>query len=520
MTTDSTPGTPARRLRSRGRDALARRFGVDARALAALRISLGLLLIADALGRSRNLVAFYTDAGVLPRAALRESYPLLARFSLHALSGSPLVQAALLTVAVVFGLALLSGYRTRLATAGSLVLLVSLHARNPLVLNGGDALLRRLLFWGLFLPLGERWSADALRRRGAPSDDAAPRRRVASVASAALLVQVVLVYTVNAGLKLRGDLWLRGEAVRYVLSLDQFTVLLGDVLANYPTLLGVVDRLWLGMLVCSVLLIALTGRARTGFVALFVGTHLGMALTMRLGLFPLISVAALLAFLPSSVWDVLESNFASPNSRGGEDAGESVRSPADSRRFGRLATVVPSSTITRPGVPRSLSRWASRLAPLVAACLLVALLGWNAAVLVDGGSNEVASADDTPWGMFAPEPMQTDGWYVVPAELASGDRVDAFHRRPVRWDRPTDVARSYPTARWRKYLTNVRRSEYAAQRRSFAGFLCERWNRNRDDELTRLAVYFVAQPTRLDGPEPTRRVELGRYSCSDVSVSG
>lgn len=99
-----------------GRDAVARRFGIDSRALAAFRISLGALLLADLLLRARDLTAFYTDAGVLPRALLREQFPTFARVSLHAVSGSLWLQALLFLVAGGAALALLLGYRTTLAT--------------------------------------------------------------------------------------------------------------------------------------------------------------------------------------------------------------------------------------------------------------------------------------------------------------------------------------------------------------------------------------------------------------------
>ncbi|EMA42416.1 hypothetical protein [Halobiforma nitratireducens] len=66
MTTDRLPSPPTG---DAVRRAFERRLGVDARALAAFRIALGLTLLFDTLHRSRNLVAFYTDEGVLPRDA-------------------------------------------------------------------------------------------------------------------------------------------------------------------------------------------------------------------------------------------------------------------------------------------------------------------------------------------------------------------------------------------------------------------------------------------------------------------
>ncbi|MDY6780176.1 MAG: HTTM domain-containing protein, partial [Halobacteria archaeon] len=184
--------------------------------------------------RSRHLAAFYTDRGVLPTSTLTARYPVLNRISLHALSGDVWFQVLVFVVTGVFAALVVVGYRTTLVTAVSWVLLLSLQLRNPLVLNGGDGLFVRLFFWGTLLPLGERWSIDAARRGEAYTQ----RERVASVASAGLLTQVVVVYAVNAVLKLRGDLWLSGDAVRYVFSLDQFTVLLGEFVARTRGVVG------------------------------------------------------------------------------------------------------------------------------------------------------------------------------------------------------------------------------------------------------------------------------------------
>ena len=508
-------------LRRRGRSALARRFGVDARALAALRVALGLLLLADLVLRSRDLVAFYTDAGVLPRAVLREQFGAIASLSLHALSGSAWFQGALFLVAGAAAAALALGYRTRLATAASFVLLVSLHARNPVLLNAGDSLLRRLLFWGAFLPLGRRWSVDALRAGrdagGERTEHSKVRTRgdlVVGVASAALLIQVVLVYTANALFKLRGDLWVSGEAILYVFGLDQLTTHLGDVLANYPTVLRAFDRVWLGLLIASVGLILLTGWARAAFAALFAGMHLGMALTMQITVFPLISVAALLAFLPAAFWDAATVRFRESG------VGKRLRAAELPARLDRL---LPASRLAT--TPAGIAQWARRVRPPVVAGLLALVLVWNAATLGYVATPDAVSESVDPgeyrWDMFAPEPRTTDGWYVVPGELASGERVDVFHRRAVRWDEPPNVAGSYRNVRWFKYMMDLRAPANAPVRPAFADYLCRRWNATRDVGVERLGLYYVEQPVRLDGPESTNRVELLRYSCArNATVPG
>src|SRR5688572_18983631 len=120
---------------------MAELFGADLRSLAAFRISLAVLILVDLYNRSADLTAHYTDLGVLPRSVGTFTLPNGWHFSLYFLSGTPHGQAGLFLLAALFAVALLMGYRTRLVTAVSWALLVSLHVRNPLVLQGGDMLL-------------------------------------------------------------------------------------------------------------------------------------------------------------------------------------------------------------------------------------------------------------------------------------------------------------------------------------------------------------------------------------------
>ncbi len=82
------------------------------------------------------------------------------RWSLYNISGHWLWVLALQSLAGLAALALMLGYRARMAALISLVMLISLHNRVPLVLQGGDNLLLLMLFWMCFLPIGHRYSID------------------------------------------------------------------------------------------------------------------------------------------------------------------------------------------------------------------------------------------------------------------------------------------------------------------------------------------------------------------------
>ncbi|WP_235271567.1 hypothetical protein [Halorubrum saccharovorum] len=119
--TDDTGSAVPDRLRA----ALRSRIGIDVRALAAFRVALGVVLLVDLALRARNLTAFYTDSGVLPRSTVPEAYSLGTRLSLHALSGEAWAAGVLFLVAGS-PRSRSRVYRTRLAAAVSLVLLASL----------------------------------------------------------------------------------------------------------------------------------------------------------------------------------------------------------------------------------------------------------------------------------------------------------------------------------------------------------------------------------------------------------
>lgn len=77
------------------------------------------------------------------------------------------VEALRFTLFALMAAAALSvcGLLTRAATIVMWVLLVSVQARNPIILNGGDILLRAAAFYLMLMPAGASWSLDNVIRR-------------------------------------------------------------------------------------------------------------------------------------------------------------------------------------------------------------------------------------------------------------------------------------------------------------------------------------------------------------------
>jgi hypothetical protein len=477
-----------RRVRSRAT--------VDSRSLAAFRIVIGFTLLVDLIHRASYIELFYTDQGVYTLSTYASTYGQYDGLSIHAASGSLWFQQFMFLVAGLFAIAFILGYRTRLAGAISLVLLVSLHARNPAVLNGGDLLFRILLFVSLLSPLGERWSVDALRRGAAQSS-------VATIGTVVLLLQPIVVFTSNAILKHGGDHWYAGEGLKIALSNDVMTVYLGNILVEYASLLPVLNYIWVVLLAGSALfLLVPTGRLRAVVALAYMGAFAGMMMTMSVGIFPLALVASVTPFLTAPFWDALTRRVPS-------EWIDRLPTPAQLGPFGkpsierRLLETVRGRDHER--VASYIVSYAQSLVTMVGLLVLVWMLMFAAD---DATEFDVPSEVDYEylyqqnWGLYAPDPAESYSWYVVEADLETETVIAEIEGISQRFDRPPDASQEYATFRHRKYLQSVRSSgedEAGSIATRYAEWACEQVSTNRDSRVETVRLYRMYQPSPVDG---------------------
>ena len=163
-------------------------------------------------------------------------------------------------------------------------------------------MLRVVLFWGIFLPLGADYSVD---RAWNKASNTLPRL-ILSWGTAAYVVQVVFVYWFTVLLK-SGPAWRsEGTALHYAFSLDYMATPIASFLLQFPLLLKWMTHgvFWFEI-VGPLLLVSpfFTGPIRTGAVIGFCILHFGILATLRIGFFPAISIVSLLFFLPPWFWE-------------------------------------------------------------------------------------------------------------------------------------------------------------------------------------------------------------------------
>jgi len=278
----------------------------DGRVLALLRIGFALLVLLHWVAMRPLLEMLWLDRGMLPLAEL----PAVADGFVPTLFGLLPANDSVVYVGYhLLGLhacLLLIGYRSRLQIIGVLLWLISFQSRNPLVVNGQDAVLRLIGVLLALAPLGACWSID--RYLGRVKDS-----RIPYVPLRFLQVQIALVM-LSAGIwKLRGDDWTGGTALYYVTRLEGFwgNLPLPSALSSAPLVLRIATFATLALELTVPVLIWLprTRRAALGLALLF---HAGLAYAMNLFLFAPIMMLGWCSFLQREDLDALARRVARP----------------------------------------------------------------------------------------------------------------------------------------------------------------------------------------------------------------
>lgn len=455
-------------------------FSIDPRSLAAFRITAGVIVLGDLINRSADLTAFYTDAGVVPRSFIwRGGFP-----SLHMLGGSAEWEGFLFIIAGLAAVAMIVGWHARLATILSWYLLASLHARTPIVLISGDSLLRMMLFWGMFLPLGKVWSFDA-RRKGEHS-----LQPVFSVATIGILLQTCLLYWVSAYFK-SNEVWFQGYALYHTFSFDAYTRPLGRYLLQFPTLLYYTCYATLALEGLGPFFAFIPWKLsfwRLLTIAAFWGLHIGIDLTLTVGLFSKVSLLVWVPFFPAIFWDKIT----------GRKVGD--------------ASVSEVSQLS-PLWPADLGGKVSALLSSIA--LVYILLACYASTVLPGTDSEIMKAINRSvsttmmrqnWGVYA-HPNRNDGWCVAAARLADGRTVDLVRSgTALDWEKPATISYIHRNHHWRTIFFEMALEGRKQYQPLVCRFLAGKWNATHpeSEKILWVDLYWIDEWT----PDPGEPIKL------------
>lgn len=457
-------------------------FTLDLRALALMRIGLSLVLLTDLLLRAGDLKEYYTDAGILPLEALFTYIWNPHYFSFYTLSGSSYLISLLFLINAFCVCCLLIGYRTKLFTLLSWLFLLSLHNRNPLILQGGDDYLRMILFWCIFLPWGYRYSIDAYKNKRLFQSN-----KFESVACVAYIAQVAFLYYFSALLKSSPEWTTDFTAIYYALSLDQMVTPIGKFIYPYYNLLKTLTATVYHIeLILPFFLFVPIFNAwfRMAFILIIGAMQLNIYMTLNVGLFSIISVTSMIGLIPTFFMDKITSkHYASINKVKTSISNSIFRFFQPSAKktscfprtnllqegFILLALVYVliynMSTIQPAKIPDNI-KWAGHLLRI-----------------------------NQRWGMFAPSVYKFDGWYILSGITSKGVAIDLLRNgNPVSFEKPAAVTDLVKNDRWRKYSENLLLVRNAHFRPYYCNYLLRDWNSSHtDDQVSTLEIIYMKE---------------------------
>ncbi|MGQ9865206.1 MAG: HTTM domain-containing protein [Pseudanabaenaceae cyanobacterium] len=191
--------------------------------LGAMRIALGLFVLQMLICSIPNWQRFYGPQGYFPLSAYIQSmngFTDAAIASVLAWSADPRWPWVVFGVGVVSAIAFTLGICTRLATVVLFGVWASLVHRSLMLVNGQDQIVKLLLFFGLFAPLGRSYSGDRwwARRHKQPWSEVAPVWPMRL-----MQVSIAFVYLFSAPAKWNDDImWRNGLAIYYVTLSDRW----------------------------------------------------------------------------------------------------------------------------------------------------------------------------------------------------------------------------------------------------------------------------------------------------------
>jgi hypothetical protein len=271
---------------------------IRAERLAALRIGLAAVLLVDilALYLPQAQILFGADSLGSPdifwKNRTGHSWSILG-----AVEDAAWIRTAMNAWAILTGM-LLVGFCSRLSALGCWVFSQSFITLNPSIHNAGDTVRTIILFYLMVSPCGAVWSLDRWLSRKRPEEGPT---LIYPWAVRLLFVQMAVIYFFNGVHKFAGPQWRAGHTLHYTL---------GDLSIARVSSAELPLPFWLSQLMTwgvltwelSFPLLVTMPRLRTPILWMGVFLHLGIGLSMELGMF---APYMLCLYLPLVPWELV-----------------------------------------------------------------------------------------------------------------------------------------------------------------------------------------------------------------------
>jgi len=460
----------------------------------------------------------FTEDGIMPLKVAVDpaaSGGKWTMWSLHLASPSRIWSYALYIALVVTTLLFTAGIHTRWVTPVLYILTLSHIGRNSLLIYGFDRIVLVMLFWSIFLPISEHFSART-RFRVANAES----YRICSLASAALLLQIFMIY-LHAGFSKYGHEWMDGTAVRTalcnpLLASDLGTLIkdsyLLSAISTYGTLIVEVVAPILMILPVTTVIWRVVGS-----LSLF-GLHAGIALTMDLAWFPYACSAVVLSPMPYEQSERFFKALYRLLPRPLRVAVDWIRS-IGGHLGAWLCWITALIEVFLERLRRSLSVVLITVGLLASWIYFCAIMVGSFAFVPRWLSSETALWGlGQSWSFFAPNPRNTESPVVIKGTFSDGSVYDLTSGDKSEYNitEPISTLHTMRQLRLNHVYETIFRNQNQAGRR-FSSNLCQRFKRNDvkgQPGLVKIDVYGLEQQSEKDGAVSSKKPkQIWYWNC-------
>ena len=198
---------------------------ISASGFGLMRIAWAATALAFFLMQFGDIATFYSDAGLFPRNIAEVVTRDIYRFTILDHLGQPGSVFTLYLLMLLSFTASMLGIFPRASTIISFVLMCGFHERNPLILGGGDTVLRNVGFLLCIAPTLRAFSLDRLSdqwKHWCKTHAMLPPLTMSAWPYRLLLWQTIVLYVTSVWFKMMGGMWLAGTATTAALQQEVF----------------------------------------------------------------------------------------------------------------------------------------------------------------------------------------------------------------------------------------------------------------------------------------------------------
>jgi hypothetical protein len=210
--------------------------------------------------------------------------------------------------------------------------------------------------------------------------------------------------------------------------------------------------------------------------------HIGIGLTLYVGLFFIINIITSIGLLPRSVMDQLETKL-------------------------KLTKNKFSGRIKKPTSLKYISNSICIIVIGISIIINLSAVKWFSYELRQEVWYPVnVFRLDQFWGMFSPSILKKDGWFVYHGVDSVGRQHDLYHDNDyVAYKKPEHVVKMYKSDRWRKLAENMQSDNYTFLRPQYCRYILREWNKNHPEKkMLMLNFYFM------------EKINLADYKTSEI----